>query len=243
MRPGAVERWRVLNAQRRRPWLQAASWCSKASSCSRIGSSGACCPAKRQGAPQRFEPATRQDVADADAPAVPALVRRHHARRGRERPRAAHDSRSVASRTPARANPLDRQPAAGEDPTRAMLKNVEDCYRDGDSLRNLVRPAERGVPDERQSDRRLLQGAASTPPARCYTVFAQELPLPPTTSSSACSVGLAAGRSGFSNGNPAAVRRRRRLRQGRGRRRAGRRLRRDEPARQAAAGAAVSAAG
>ena len=118
-----------------------ASWCSRGSSCSRIDSCGEVSRARNAGCAARFQPATRQDVARRDAASVPAVVRRDHARRGRERPGPAHHPGSLEAE---RGNTEPARSAAGGGRGSHQARccsNVEDCYRDGDSLRNLfVRP-------------------------------------------------------------------------------------------------------
>ena len=123
-----------------------------------------------------------------------------------------------------------------------MLKNVEDCYRDGDSLRRLfVRPNQVFLTNANRAD--VLFKAPVDAAGKVYTVFAQEFPLPTDNFQQRLQIGIANGRPGFTPGNPAPVdvvvgw-----IKVGWGCR-ARRQLRRDEPAGQAAAGTAVSAAG
>ena len=57
-----------------------------------------------------------------------------------------------------------------------MLKNVEDCYRDGDSLRNLfVRPNQVFLTNANRAD--VFFKAPLDAAGKVYTVFAQEFPL------------------------------------------------------------------
>ena len=57
------------------------------------------------------------------------------------------------------------------------LKNVEDCYRDGDSLRNLfVRPNQVFLTNANRTD--VFFKAPVDAAGKVYTVFAQEFPLP-----------------------------------------------------------------
>ncbi len=57
-----------------------------------------------------------------------------------------------------------------------MLKNVEDCYRDGDSLRNLfVRPNQVFLTNANRTD--VFFKAPLDAAGKVYTVFAQEFPL------------------------------------------------------------------
>ena len=123
-----------------------------------------------------------------------------------------------------------------------MLKNVEDCYRDGDSLRNLfVRPNQVFLTNANRAD--VFFKAPIDAAGKVYTVFAQEFPLATDNFQQRLQIGIASGRSGFTAGNPAPVDVVVGYIKVSGRRRCRRRLRRDEPARQAAAGAAVPPAG
>ena len=113
MRPGAVERWRVLNGSvdgrgfkqfmvlegqfvfnDRQLWRVVPA---PSASRGRIGSGGAAQARARHARGHR----------ESDATVVPTLVRRHHAGRDRERARAPHDSRSLEAerRQPESARP------------------------------------------------------------------------------------------------------------------------------------------
>ena len=138
MRPGAVERWRVLNGS-----------VDGRGTKSFMVLEGQFVFADRQlwqvtrgaaGTPPCRRSRDTQRYRASDAAALSAVVRRHHAGDRRERPGAAHDSGFVETerRFAESARPSD---GTGEDAAKAMLRNVEDCYRDGESLRNLyVRP-------------------------------------------------------------------------------------------------------
>ena len=239
MRPGAVERWRVLNAsvdgrgtksfmvlEGQFVFADRQLW--------------KCHAGREAAAPRVVEPATRQDVARGDADHLPAVVRRHHARHGRERPRAAHDQGSLEAECRHRRARSIGSRRPGEDPPQALLRNVEDCYRDGESLRNLfVRPNQVFLTNANRAD--VFFKAPLDAAGKVYTIFAQEflaahrqLPAAPADRASP------RGRSGFTAAQSRAARRRRRLHPCRRRAGAGRRLRRHEPPRSTAGGAAVS---
>jgi FtsP/CotA-like multicopper oxidase with cupredoxin domain len=203
MRPGAVERWRILNAsvdgrgfksfmvlEGQFVFADRQLW--------RV------LPGDKPGAPKRFEAATRQDVADATRQLFQlsfdgiTLVEV-------ENGRARHTIRDLSKQNAGTRNPLDRQPAAGEDPTRAVLKNVEDCYRDGDSLRNLfVRPNQIFLTNANRTD--VFFKAPIDAASKVYTIFAQEFPLTTDNFQQRLQVGIANGRTGaFTPGNPAPV--------------------------------------
>ena len=130
-----------------------------------------------------------------------------------ENGRARHTIRDLSRQNAGTRNPLDRQPAAGEDPTRAMLKNVEDCYRDGDSLRNLfVRPNQVFLTNANRAD--VFFKAPIDAAGKVYTVFAQEFPLATDNFQQRLQIGIASGRPGFTRRQSRARRRRRRLHQG-----------------------------
>ena len=199
MRPGAVERWRVLNAS--------------------VDGRGFKCFMVLEG---HFVFADRQlwRVLPGEKEGRRSASRR---RRGRTSPtptrqlfqlsfdgitlvevengKARHTIRDLSKQNAGTRNPLDRQPAAGEDPLRAMLKNVEDCYRDGDSLRSLfVRPNQVFLTNANRTD--VFFKAPRDAAGKVYTVFAQEFPLPTDNFQQRLQVGIARGRSGFSNANP-----------------------------------------
>ena len=77
-----------------------------------------------------------------------------------------------------------------------MLKNVEDCYRDGDSLRNLfVRPNQVFLTNANRTD--VFFKAPLDAAGKVYTVFAQEFPLPTDNFQQRLQIGIASGRTGF----------------------------------------------
>ena len=175
-------------------------------------------PAEKPGAPPRFEPASRQDVADAtrqlfqlSADGI-TLVEV-------ENGRARHTIHDLARQNAGNAQSLDRRPAEGEDPTRAMLKNVEDCYRDGDSLRRLfVRPNQVFLANANRVD--VLFKAPLDAAGKMYTVFAQEVPAGDGQLPATAAGGRRQRPSWIQSSQPIAGGRRRGLRQGWRRRRA-----------------------
>jgi FtsP/CotA-like multicopper oxidase with cupredoxin domain len=202
LRPGAVERWRVLNAsvdgrgfknfmvlEGQFVFSDRQLWKVR--------------PGETAAAPRTFEPATRQDVDDAtrslyqlsfDGITLVAV----------ENGRARHTIKDLSRQNPGTRNPLNRQAAAGEDPTRALLKNVEDCYRDAASLRNLyVRPNQVLLGNANRAD--VFFKAPIDAAGKVYTVLAQEFILQTDNFQQRLQVGIASGRSGFSSANPAPV--------------------------------------
>jgi hypothetical protein len=160
-------------------------------------------PGEKPGAPSRFEAATRQDVADATVRLYQlsfdgiTLVEV-------ENGKARHTIRDLSQQNAGSRNPLDREPAPGEDVSRARLKNVEDCYRDGASLRNLyVRPNQVFLTNANRAD--VFFKAPRDAAGKVYTVFAQEFPLGRTTSNSAAA-GIGGGQGGGFAGQSGASR-------------------------------------
>ncbi len=159
-------------------------------------------PGEKHGAPRRFVAATRQDVSDA-ARQIYQLALDGITLVEIANGRARHTIRDLSKQNAGTRNPLDRTPAPGEDPTRAMLKNVEDCYRDGDSLRNLfVRPNQIFLTNANRTD--VFFKAPLDAAGKVYTIFAQEFPLPTDNFQQRLQIGIANSRGGaFSAGNPA----------------------------------------
>jgi hypothetical protein len=160
-------------------------------------------PGDRAAAPPRFEPASRQNVADATRQ-IYQLSFDGITLIDVENGRARYTIRDLARQNAGTANPLDRQPGPGENPTLAMLKNVEDCYRDGASLRNLlVRPNQVWMTNANRAD--LVFKAPRDAAGRVYTVFAQEFPLGTDNFQQRLQLGVSSGRGLIATGNPAPV--------------------------------------
>ena len=93
---------------------------------------------------------------------------------------------------------------AGEEPVEATLRNVEDCYRDAESLRNLfVRPNQIFLANANRAD--VFFKAPVDAAGKVYTVFAQEMPLGTDNFQQRLQLGLQRGGSGFNPANPAPV--------------------------------------
>ena len=121
-----------------------------------------------------------------------------------ENGRARHTIRDLSRQNAGTRNPLDRRPESGEDPARAMLKNVEACYRDGASLRNLfVRPNQVFLTNANRAD--VFFKAPVDAAGKVYTVFSQEFPLPTDNFQQRLQQTIATGRPGFNPGNPAPI--------------------------------------
>ncbi len=202
LRPGAVERWRVLNAsvdgrgfksfmvlEGQFVFSDRQMWRVR--------------PGDQSGAPPQFQPATRQDIADATVPLFQLSldgITLVEVENGRVR----HTIRDLSRQNAGTRNPLDRQPDAGEDPTRALLENVEDCYRDGDSIRRLfLRPNQVLLTNANRVD--VFFKAPLDAAGKVYTVFAQEFPLATDNFQQRLQLATATGRPGFNPANPAPI--------------------------------------
>ncbi len=217
MRPGAVERWRMLNGSvdgrgfkhvmvlegqfvfhDRQLWRVVPAPDSGAAPAPGSGAGAGPAPDAR-----RFEAASRQDVANATRQIY------HLATDGItlieiENGRARYTIRDLAQQNAGSESPMDRPLPAGEDPSRAMLRNVEDCYRDGDSIRNLFnRPNRVFMANANRAD--IFFKAPLDAAGKVYTVFAQEFPLATDNFQQRLQMGVASGRSGFLPANPAPV--------------------------------------
>ena len=198
MRPGAVERWRVLNAsvdgrgtknfmvlEGQFVFADRQLWKVR--------------PGETAGAPRIVEPATRQDIEQAKR-ALYQLSFDGITLVTVENGRARHTIKDLSKQNAGSESPLDRPAAEGEDPTRAMLRNVEACYRDGASLRNLfVRPNQIFLTNANRAD--VFFKAPLDAAGKVYTILAQEFLLHTDNFQQRLQAGLATGRS-FTAGNP-----------------------------------------
>ena len=200
MRPGAVERWRVLNAsvdgrgtksfmvlEGQFVFSDRQLWKVRA--------------AETAGGPRGVEPATRQDVERATR-TIYQLSFDGITLVSIENGRARHTIKDLSKQNAGSRSPLDRPPAAGEEPARAMLRNVEDCYRDGTSLRNLfVRPNQIFFTNANRAD--VFFKAPVDAAGKVYTILAQEFLLHTDNFQQRLQASIASGRSGFNSANPA----------------------------------------
>ena len=121
-----------------------------------------------------------------------------------ENGQARHTIRDLSKQNAGSQSPLDRPTEPGDDAARAMLRNVEDCYRDGESLRNLhVRPNQVLLTNANRAD--VFFKAPRDAAGKVYTILAQEFILHTDNFQQRLQVGIARGGSGFSNGNPAPI--------------------------------------
>jgi len=172
MRPGAVERWRVLNASVdgrgfKRVMVLDGQLVFKGDRLHRVvkpegGAAGA----------RTLVPLSRADIEAAKLPLYQlafdgiTLV-------SIENGRATHRIRDLSKKNAGTVNPLTRPAAAGESDMEAMLRNLEACSRDGDSLRNaFVRPNEVWMATANRAD--VFFKAPQDAAGRVFTIVAQE---------------------------------------------------------------------
>jgi len=202
MRPGAVERWRVVNAsvdgrgfknfmvlEGQFVFADRQLW--------------KVIPGEGEGAESRIEAASRQDVEDAKVQLFQLAfdgITLVTVENGRARYTLKDLSRQNAGTT----NPLSRPPTGTENAVAAMLRNVEDCYRDGTSIRNAyVRPNQVFLANANRAD--VLFKTPVDGAGKVYTVFAQEFGLQTDNLQQRLQLGVKQGAEGFTPGNPAPV--------------------------------------
>ena len=200
MRPGAVERWRLLNGSVdgrgfKRLMVLDGHFVFKDNTLWRVEKSADTPPARH------LTPVTRFQIEAAKLPLYQlafdgiTLV-------AVEDGRARHTIKDLSVNNAGTINPLCRPPAAGEKDAEAMLRNMEACFRDGESLRDaFVRPNEVWMATANRTD--VFFKAPLDSAGRVFTVLAQEEVLH-TDNFQARMQRLAQGRGGpgFGPGNP-----------------------------------------
>lgn len=174
MRPGAVERWRIINGSVdgrgfKRVMVLEGQFVQdfRSGQIWRMTVTGAGAAATRE-----LKPVTLQEIEDAkqtiyqlsnDGMTIVTVANG----------RADYTIKDLSKQNAGTRNPLSRTPETGEPPWAAMLRNVEDCFRDGASIRNaFVRPNELYMGNANRADIFFKAPAGST--GKVYTVFAQE---------------------------------------------------------------------
>jgi hypothetical protein len=199
MRPGAVERWRVLNGSVdgrgfKRFMVLDGQYFHADEQLWRV------LPPETEGGERRVVSVTRQQVEEAKMP-LPLLALDGITLVAVANGRARHTVKDLSRRNAGTQNPMAKPPREGEEPWRAMLRNVEDTFRDGDGIRRcFVRPNEVCMSNATRVD--VFFKAPLDSAGRVYTLFAQEELVHTDNSSSG-------SRSG-STGRPGAGRMRRR---------------------------------
>jgi FtsP/CotA-like multicopper oxidase with cupredoxin domain len=202
MRPGAVERWRVLNASVdgrgfKRVMVLNGQVVFKNDRLHRVVTVDGTPPSRR------LVPMTRGEIEAAKAPLHQlafdgiTLVRIDNGQ-----PRYA--IRDLSLRNAGSVNPLTRPPADGEPELEAMLRNVEECFRDGESLKNaFVRPNEVWMTTANRTD--LFFQAPLDAEGKVFTIVAQEEILHTDNYQSRLQRALNLGVNAFGPANPGPV--------------------------------------
>lgn len=172
MRPGSVERWRVLNgsvdgAGTKRFMVLEGQFVQRQNRIWRVVVEGSGPEATR-----RLEAVSEQDIEDAKVPLYQlsfdglTLVTD-------EGGAVRHAVRDLSVRNAGTLNPFALPPEEGETDAAASLRALEACYRDGDSLRRaFVRPNEVYLGNANRSD--VFFKAPIDTAGRIFTIFAKE---------------------------------------------------------------------
>ena len=172
MRPGAVERWRVLNGSVdgrgfKRFMVLDGQYVHANEQLWRV------IPPEKEGDERRLVPVSRQEVEEAKLP-LRLLALDGITLVTVENGRALHTIRDLSQVNAGTQHPVARPPQDGADPFRAMLRNIEDCFRDGDGIRRCFnRPNEVYMPNANRAD--VFFQAPLNAAGRVFTVFAQEV--------------------------------------------------------------------
>jgi FtsP/CotA-like multicopper oxidase with cupredoxin domain len=172
MRPGAVERWRILNGSvdgsgTKRFMLLEGQYVQRRNRIWRVVTQG-----EGDQRARRLEPVTEQDLEDAKLPLHQlsfdgiTLVRERNGL-------GEHFVKDLSGQNAGTANPLARERRAGETEPESLLRAFEDCYRDGGALRRAyVRPNELYLGNANRAD--ILVKAPADAAGKVFTIFAKE---------------------------------------------------------------------
>ncbi|HET9369704.1 MAG TPA: multicopper oxidase domain-containing protein [Vicinamibacterales bacterium] len=201
MRPGAVERWRVLNASIdgrgfKQFMVLEGQFVFADRQLWRV------VPGKTAETPRELIAATRADVEAATRP-IHLLAFDGLTLVTSEGGQVRHTIRDLSTQRAGTINPLTRPPQGDEPPNRAMLRNVEDCYKDGESLRNaFVRPNQVFLANANRAD--VFFKAPLDAAGKVYTIFAQEFMLQTDNFQQRLQQSVSRG-AGFNAANPAPI--------------------------------------
>ena len=171
MRPGAVERWRLLNGSVdgrgfKRFMVLEGQFVSMENAIWRVEKGDGTPPARK------LVQATRAEIEAAKLPLYQlsldgiTLVTV-------ENGKAHHTIKDLSRRNAGTMNPLARPPAAGENPEHAALRNWEACFQNGESLRNaFIRPNEVWMATANRAD--VFFKAPRNAAGKVFTLLAQE---------------------------------------------------------------------
>jgi FtsP/CotA-like multicopper oxidase with cupredoxin domain len=199
MRPGAVERWRVLNGSVdgrgfKRVMVLDGQVVVQNGQLYRVDK------VDNTPATRRLVPLTRAAIEAAKLPLYQlafdgiTLVTIHNGQ-------ARYTIKDLSLRNAGSVNPLTRPAAASESDVEALLRNFEACFRDGESLRNaFVRPNEVWMTTANRTD--LIFKAPLSAAGKVFTILAQEEVLHTDNFQGRLQRSLALGRPAFGPANP-----------------------------------------
>jgi FtsP/CotA-like multicopper oxidase with cupredoxin domain len=199
MRPGAVERWRILNGSVdgrgfKRVMVLKGQFVFKNNALWRVDKG------EGKSTERTLTAVTRGEIEAAKLPLYQLAldgvtlvsVENGHAR---------HTIKDLSAQNAGTVNPLTRPAGEGESRFEAMLRNVEACFKDGASLRNaFVRPNEVWMAPANRAD--VFFKAPLDSAGQVFTVLAQEEVLH-TDNFQARQQRIVARKAGFGPGNPA----------------------------------------
>jgi FtsP/CotA-like multicopper oxidase with cupredoxin domain len=172
MRPGAVERWRVLNgsvdgAGTKRFMVLEGQFVQRRGRIWRVVSEGS-----GRRATRRLEPTSEQDIEDAKV-ALYQLSFDGLTLVTEKNGEARHALRDLSARNAGTVNPFAMPTEEGEDENKARLRAIEACFKDGEALsRAFVRPNEVYLGNANRSD--VLFKAPIDAAGKTFTIFAKE---------------------------------------------------------------------
>jgi FtsP/CotA-like multicopper oxidase with cupredoxin domain len=172
MRPGAVERWRILNgsvdgAGTKRFMVLEGQFVQRGNRIWRVVTEG-----EGEDRARRLEAVTEQDLEDAKLPLHQLSFDGITLVSG-EAGQVRHALKDLSAQNAGTANPMAREPLSGETELEASLRAFEDCYRDGDSLRRAyVRPNELYLGNANRAD--VFFKAPLDAQGKVFTILAKE---------------------------------------------------------------------
>jgi len=201
MRPGAVERWRVLNASVdgrgfKRFMVLEGEFVSKQGALWRVVAGEKADPTRR------LVLASAADINSAKR-AIYQLAADGITLVTVIDGKARYTIKDLSRQNAGTEDQLARSRRDGEHPFRGLLTNVEDCFRDGAGIRRaFVRPNEIYLATGNRAD--VFFKAPIDGVGRTYTIFAQEVLLHTDNFQQRLQIGIARGNlSSFNSGNPA----------------------------------------
>lgn len=206
MRPGAVERWRVINGSVdgrgfRRFMVLDGEFVYLRNADQPGNRLGQLYRVERnpEGGEPKLSPVSRQEIEDAKLPLY-QLSTDGITHVVVENGKARYTIDDLSTRNAGTQHPLAK-PIDPEKPLEGLLRNLEDCFRDGDAIRHaFVRPNEVYMATANRAD--VFFKAPVDAAGRVYTVFAQEVQLHNDNFQGRIQVSLASGDQRF---NPSPI--------------------------------------